>query len=425
MQIEIIAIGSELTAGVTIDTNSAMLAQKLRAVGLEIDRVTLVSDQEDQIIQTFAAVFARADAAIVTGGLGPTEDDRTRFAAAKVFGAELKEHAESVDRLKMIFKAFNREMPESNRVQAMFPIGAQILENPMGTARGFACEVEGRIALFLPGVPRELEIMADQTVVPMLVDRAGLAVHIATVTLNTFGETESGLADRLKDFTSNHPEVELAYSAKFPTIELRLSAKGGTKEQADQYIADGRKYIEDILCERIFSQGGKTLPEVMGQLLIEKGLTLATAESCTGGMIGAAVTNASGSSEYFLEAAVTYSNDAKMNRLGVRAETLETYGAVSEETAIEMAEGIRKISGADLGVSVTGIAGPTGGTPEKPVGTVHMALAYNGGVKHWMNRVPGNRERVRNLTTYAAIDRVRRFCLGVSMEKDAQYNCKD
>jgi nicotinamide-nucleotide amidase len=281
------------------------------------------------------------------------------------------------------------------------------------------------MALFLPGVPRELEIMADQTVVPMLVERSGLQVHIATVTLNTFGETESGLADALKHFTREHPKVELAYSAKFPTIELRLSARGESRDDGEALLAAGRQYIEEILCERIFSEGEETLPEVMGRLLAEKGLTLATAESCTGGLIGAAVTDASGSSDYFLESAVTYSNEAKMSRLGVNAETLEAHGAVSEAVAIEMAQGIRKTSGSDLGLSVTGIAGPTGGTPEKPVGTVHMALAFAGGVKHWMNRVPGNRERVRNLTTYAAMDRVRRFCLGVRMDKDAQYNCKD
>ena len=425
MRIEVIAIGSELTAGVTVDTNSSMIAQKLRQYGLEVSRMSLVSDEPEYLDEIFREVFARADITIITGGLGPTEDDRTRFVAADIFEAPLEEDEESLERLKNIFSLFGRKMPESNRFQAMFPKGAQILENPVGTARGFTVEKDDHIAIFAPGVPRELEKMTDYNILQLIIERAGQKLSIATVTLYTFGMPESELADCLEEFTAKFPEVELAYSAKFPTIDLRLTARGDDEAKAEESISKARKYIEGILGNRIFGEGKETLAGVVGKLLLDQGCTLALAESCTGGMVSSALVDVPGSSDFLLEAAVTYSNDAKIRRLDVSEQTLEKQGAVSVETAIEMAKGIRDTSKSDIGFAITGIAGPSGGTSEKPVGTVCMALAHPEGVLHWSNRLPGGRMRIRRLATFAAMDRVRRFCLGLKQEDDAQYNCTD
>ena len=425
MRVEIIAIGSELTSGQTQDTNSSMLARMLREAGLEVERVTLISDEQQQMIFAFNEVFARADVTIVTGGLGPTEDDRTRFVAAKVFGSELVEHAESLERLQQLFAAFGRPMPKSNVWQAMFPAIAQIIENPMGTARGFALEQDGRIALFAPGVPRELQVMAEQYLLPMILERTGQRVAIAGLTLHTFGLPESELADRLETYVTDFPLVELAYSARFPTIDLRLSAKGDTPQAAKEQIDAACGYILPRLGDHIFGQEDQTLPGVTGALLEKRKLTLALAESCTGGMIAAAITDVPGSSAYFLESAVTYSNQAKVARLGVSEKTLAQHGAVSEQVAREMALGICKSAGADLGLSVTGIAGPDGGTPDKPVGTVHMALVHPDGVLTWVNRFPGSRQRVRTLTCYAALNRIRRYCLRSDSQSPEQFNCTE
>ena len=425
MRIVIIAIGSELVSGQTVDTNSALLARKLRDIGLTLDLVTLVGDSQQDIIMTFNQVFSRADFAIVTGGLGPTEDDRTRFAAAKVMGVDLVEDADSLTRVEQLFAAFGREMPASNRVQALFPEGAEILENPMGTARGFSIRVDGCTALFAPGVPKELEVMADHILLPILREAAGSTAHYAALTLHTFGLPESELADRLEDFVADQGEVELAYAAKFPIIDLRLTANAESPDGARAKIDAGRAYLENILGQHIFGEGDDTLASVTGALLARLGLTLALAESCTGGLVAAAITDVPGSSDYFLESAVTYSNQAKENRLGVRMATLEAHGAVSEETAREMAQGIRRSSGADLGFALTGIAGPDGGTADKPVGTVHMALAHEGGVLHWVNRAPGSRDRVRMLAAYAALNRIRRFALRCENPGDEQFNCTD
>jgi competence/damage-inducible protein CinA-like protein len=410
MRIEIIATGSELVAGKTIDTNSAMLARLLGKFGLEVAKITLVGDPEEQIILALNEAVGRAEAIIITGGLGPTQDDRTRFAAAKVFGQPLIEDPGSIDRLVELFKLFRREMPESNRVQALFPENAMIIENPMGTARGFTLENQTCLALFAPGVPSELEAMAEASLVPMLVEKAGITETIASVTLLTFGHTESGLADDLKDFEKKYPKVELAYSAKFPVIEIRITARDPELSVAEKNLSQARAYLDEKIGGYVFSQDGKTLAAVVQDLMIARHWTLALAESCTGGMIASAITDIPGSSEHFIECAVTYSNDAKERRLGVKKQTMIDHGAVSKETAIEMAIGIREASGADIGLAVTGVAGP-GESEAKPAGLVHMALSHRAGQIHWENRFPGDRRRVRVLTAHSALNRIRKFCL--------------
>lgn len=412
MRIEILAIGSELVAGLTVDTNSAMLAGLLRDQGMEVTRFNLVNDEESEIIMALNDAVSRSEALIVTGGLGPTTDDRTRFAVAKVFSAKLIEDEPSVQRLEKFFKSIGWIMPENNRLQCLFPEGAVIIENPVGTARGFAMEKDGHIALFGPGVPKELEKMAGESFVPMLKKRAGIDVCIATSKLHSFGLPESELGMKLNDLEKQFPEVELAYSVEFPVIHLRLSVTGDTESQAAAKLVPAENYIQNTVGRFLFGRENDTLASVVGALLIEKKLTVSLAESCTAGMICAALTEVSGSSEYFMEGAVTYSNDAKIRALGVSEKTLIAHGAVSPETAVEMALGIREKAGTDLGFSVTGIAGPTGGTLEKPVGLVYMALAYPGGVKHWENKFFGDRNRVRKLTTFSALERIRRYCLG-------------
>ena len=413
MRIEIIATGSELVSGVTVDTNSAMIAQKLRGAGLDVQRITLVGDGESEIADALSGANSRAELLIVTGGLGPTEDDRTRFAAAKVFGGKMVTNAATMEKIENLFKALGRPMRENNKIVAQFPEGAAIFENYRGTADGFSLENENGCAVFLPGVPAELEKMLEMDIVQWAAEKAGVATAIETAELHSFGIPESEMDDMLRPFYAAHPDVELAFSVQFPVVRLRLASKGLTAAEASSRLTSAVQFVRDTLGDHIFTEEKLPMSHVTGKLLADTGQTIALAESCTGGMLASLMTDVAGSSDYFIESAVTYSNDAKMRRLGVTPETLETFGAVSEQCAREMAEGVRQKSGATIGLSITGIAGPGGGTPDKPVGTVHMALAHKDGTLHWQNRYPGGRDWVRKLTSYAALDRIRRYCLGL------------
>ncbi|MCB9490382.1 MAG: competence/damage-inducible protein A [Deltaproteobacteria bacterium] len=413
-RIEIVATGEELLMGKTIDTNSAHVAQQVAKVGFAVNRVTLVGDAEDDIADALEKAMARTGLVVVTGGLGPTDDDRTRFAAARVFDRKIITSNPSLNRLKERWASVGREMPESNVRQAQFPSDAEIWQNMMGTADGFRCVgMDGKEgigeACFMPGVPFELEDMTERYVLPWLRSKGGDA-QVRSHMVRLFGLPESKVQEILgRDWPAADSGVSLIYGAAFPEIKLTLSTRADDAETADRLLGEATHYVREKIGDKIFSEDGKTLAETVADYLTRAGKTIALAESCTGGMIAAALTDVPGSSAYFLESDVTYANEAKVRRLGVSEATLAEHGAVSFECAHEMAEGILERSGADIALAVTGIAGPDGGTPEKPVGTVFVALAVKGEdttvhPRHW----PGDRARIRTITTFWALDLVRR-----------------
>lgn len=410
MRLELICTGSELIDGRRVDTNTKLLANLFRAEGLNVYRVTLVGDREADIANALRASLSQAEIVIVSGGLGPTVDDRTRYAAAEFFQRELVEDADAVKELEEKFALFNHPMMKNNRRQCQFPVDARILPNPIGTANGFAIEENGKWAFFAPGVPRELDRMAREQIIPLIHRQFALKGQVSTITLKTFGKTESGVDKLLSDMELG--DVELAFTASFPEIHLTLTAHGAGKAIAERKCNKVRALIRRQLGDVIFTEDEREMEEVVAELLANSGLKVATAESCTGGMVAARLTNVPGSSNWFVEGTVTYSNEAKLHRLGVSEAVLAEHGAVSEQVAEAMAVGMRESSGADLAISITGIAGPGGGTADKPVGTVFMALASPDGVRTWHDSFRfGDRWRVRMLSASTALNRLRKFLL--------------
>lgn len=409
MRLELILTGAELLDGRWSDTNTALLARALKEIGLTIDRATVVGDGLADIAAVLEESWRRADVVLCTGGLGPTVDDRTRDAAALVFGVPLVEDEPILTRLIDLFERYGWKWSDNNSRQAQFPQGATILANPIGTAAGFAFAADGHHALFAPGVPRELERMAREQIVPYLKSHLALNQAVATVSLRTFGWGESRLDKRLSSLDLG--DVELAFTAILPEIMVTLTARAADLPAAKTKLAAARALVEPIIGPALIADDGRTLEEVVAALLIAKNLTLATAESCTGGLLAGRCTNVPGSSSWYREGAVTYSNEAKSRQLGVPAEVIVTHGAVSGEVAEAMALGMRERAGADLALAITGVAGPTGGTIDKPVGLVHMALASPDGVQAWRDVIPGDRWRVRMVTVEQALDRLRRFLL--------------
>ncbi len=410
MRFELVCTGAELLDGRVTDTNTPMLAQMMRDAGWEISRLTVVSDGLEVIADALAEAMQREQVVVVSGGLGPTIDDLTRDAAARVLGVPLVEDEQALARLQYKFSQFGRKMSDNNRRQALFPQGATILPNAAGTADGFVCTPGDHLIVFAPGVPTEFEHMAREQIRPLLIARSGNAEAIATVSLKTFGQGESILDSQLAPLDLDG--VRLAFTAVMPGVNITLTALEPDMATARAKLARARALVEEKIGESIYTDDRRTMEEVVAQALVERKLTVAVAESCTGGMVAARLTNVPGSSSWFREGVVTYSNEAKEARLGVSHATLEQHGAVSEQTAIEMAEGLRRGAGVDLALSITGIAGPTGGSKEKPVGTVFMALATPDGTKTWRNVLGYDRRSMRLIATETALDRLRRYLRG-------------
>ncbi|HEU0076333.1 MAG TPA: CinA family nicotinamide mononucleotide deamidase-related protein, partial [Longimicrobiaceae bacterium] len=355
------------------------------------------------------------EVAVSTGGLGPTADDLTTAVVARLAGRPLRLDEHSLAIIEERFRGRGMEMPENNRKQALFPEGSTIVPNPLGTAPGFICPVGRggaiRHVVCLPGVPREMKRMAVETVIPWLEGLSPGRRFLSRV-FSTFGLAESRL-DELLEGVVSPSEARLAFRAAFPRIQARLTVSGAPDDDLEGRLDALEARVRERLGTHLYAVGDEGMEETVGRLLRERGVTLAVAESCTGGLIGHRLTEVPGSSEYFLMGVVSYSNDAKERLLGVRPETLRGSGAVSTQAAEEMAAGIRRLSGADLGLATTGIAGPGGGTPDKPVGTVCVALAWEGG--SWSRRYDlGERSRdwVKGMTAQTALDRVRRWLLG-------------
>ncbi len=411
----ILSTGDELTTGRTLDTNANFVADQLVAAGLDVVAIMVVGDYPERITWAWHEAMRLADVVISTGGLGPTADDLTTETVARVTGRRLVLDQEVADRIRRLFEAMGRVMPENNLKQAQFPDGAVIIANALGTAPGFRLEVRSehgpRHLIVLPGVPREMKPMVEEQVLPWLQEaRGGDEIYLSHV-FQTFGISESAL-DELVAGCIAPEEGRVAFRAAFPQISVRLTVHGapGVAPQRLQELA-GR--LRERIGSYAYGEGDTTMEAVVGGMLHGRRLTIALAESCTGGLVGHRITNVSGSSNYLKGGVVAYANEVKQEMLGVRAETLAQDGAVSEQAAAEMATGVRRVLGSDLGLAITGIAGPEGGTPDKPVGTVCLALASPGTVYRRRYQLWGTREWVKLLSSQIALDWVRRYLLGL------------
>jgi nicotinamide-nucleotide amidase len=453
LKAEILTIGDELLRGEIIDSNKSFLSQRLLTLDIETRWHVTCADDRDDMRETFQRAAARSEIVLVSGGLGPTRDDLTMEVLAATFGRKLVLHQPSLETLRGFFARFGREMAAINEKQAWFPEGAEVLENPIGTAPGCMLEVgvedaqageagaqraegershkdavapatrsaEGRSpsgkSLFfcMPGVPRELYKMMDEQVLPRIAARRKIDTWQRAALLRTFGVGESNLDEMLREVPL--PEgVELGFRTQFPDNHVRPVARAATESEAQAKLERALALLRERLGALVYAEGEETLESVTGKLLIERNMTLSIAESCTGGMIGEILTATPGSSAYFKGGVVAYWNDAKAALLGVPEAVLAEHGAVSEPTARAMAEGVRTRFATDLGVATTGISGPTGGTPEKPVGLVYVALATAKGSEVRELRLAFDRERNRRLTAQIAIDWVRRHLLGAPLD---------
>ena len=408
MKTEIIAVGSELLTPDFQDTNSLFLTAGLNGIGIQVSFKTVVGDDERNLARALRTALGRSRLVLCMGGLGPTEDDRTRETLAKVLDRKLVFRKEIEARIFERFRRRGLSMSASNLKQCYVLEGADILENPFGTAPGLWLETRGRRIVLLPGPPREIRPMFEACVLPRLAP-LGRGVTARRVIRMT-GLGESAMESLLKPVYATVPrDVTVTTLASPGDLSIHLSARpAGTAEAAEARLDGLVRTIEGVLGRYIYSLDGSSLETVVGALLKEKGLTIACAESCTGGLIGHRLTGIPGSSAYFLESAVVYSDGAKTKRLGVAAALIERHGAVSSVTARAMALGIRRTSGADLGLAVTGIAGPDGGTARKPVGLVYFALARAGGVAVTRSIFFGGRAYVKQQASQRALDLVRK-----------------
>jgi len=411
VKIEIITVGNELTSGEVVDTNAAFMASALTEKGFEVTYLTTVGDNEGRIEDALLRAREHAEAIIVSGGLGPTADDITASSAAKALGRRLIMNQEVLHTLRQRFAQRETEMPLSNEKQALFPKQAEIIPNPLGTACGFILHHKGKIYVFLPGVPRELMFLLKENVIPLLEKERREKVFYGSRTLKVFGFTESAIADRLKEVNPEDHSASLAYLPRFPENHVKISARGKSLQDVEKILRELEKIIRRKLEGRVFAADQETLEEIVGHLLRSNRAALAVAESCTGGLIAHRLTNVAGSSDYFDRAVVAYSNRAKVEILQVPEELLASAGAVSAPVAEKMAEGVRQTSPSTLGLGVTGIAGPGGGSEEKPVGTVFIALASPKGTISKKYQFFGDREQIKIITAHTAIDWVRRYFL--------------
>jgi competence/damage-inducible protein CinA-like protein len=413
LRVELITIGNELTSGEVVDTNAAFMAAALSEVGLEVAFITTTGDFPLSIEDALRKAQERAEVIIVSGGLGPTQDDITASSAAKALGLPLVLRKEILEDLKKRFAERRMEMPASNEKQAFFPQQAEIIPNPLGTACGFLVRRQGKILVFLPGIPRELNFLMKENVIPLLQKERKEKFRIRSRTLKVFGFTESAIADLLKEVNPQDFSASLAYLPRFPENHVKITLRGNSVEEVEGNLEKLEKIVRDRLQGRVIAADEDTLEGMVGRLLREHQATLAVAESCTGGLVAHRLTQIPGSSDYFDRSVVVYSNESKIQMLGVPESLISSLGAVSAEVAERMAEGVRQVSGTTLGLGITGIAGPTGGSEEKPVGTVFIALDCPKGTVSKRYQLPGDRNQIQTLSAYLAIDWVRRYFLNL------------
>lgn len=406
MHAEIITIGDELLIGQVIDTNSAWMAEQLNMIGIKVVQITSISDKHDAILSALADAGNRADVILTTGGLGPTRDDITRNALCEFFSTKLVFNQEAFDNIERLFKSRNLRVTQLNREQAMIPEACTPLLNTNGTAPGMWFKKNNKVYVSMPGVPFEMKSLMSDHVLPGLKSRN--TSHIVHRTVLTQGVGESFLADKIINWENSLPGfIKLAYLPQPGIVRLRLTASGENEEFLKKSVNEKVEELYQLIPQYIFGEGEDTLEEITGRLLREKGLYLATAESCTGGYIAHLITSIAGSSEYFKGSVVAYSNEIKHKILCVNEETLSTHGAVSEETVKAMANGLQQSFGAECAIAVSGIAGPGGGSEDKPVGTTWIAVNTPKG--QVTRKFTFGEHRGRNIrrTALAALDMLR------------------
>jgi nicotinamide-nucleotide amidase len=403
---EIIAIGSELLTPDRTDTNSLWLTEKLNGIGIEVKLKTVVGDDEMRLEEVIKDALKRSEIVITTGGLGPTEDDITRQVSAQAIGRELVFREDLAEELRERFRRWGREMPKINKRQEE----ARVLPNPNGSASGMLVDLEGKFLAVLPGPPRELKPMFEDFVLPEFKKLAGKII-VRRKILRVSGMGESAVDEAVAPIYKNYKNVQTSILFNRSEVEIHIIARSESETEAEEILRDLSEKIVEKLGIAVFTTEGELMEEVVGRLLTEKNKTLSVAESCTGGLIGERLTDVAGSSRYFIEAVVAYANEAKIRTLNVPKDLIETRGAVSAEVAEAMAKGMRERAETDFAVSVTGIAGPAGGTQEKPVGTVFIGYADDVRVKSLKIILPGDRYLIRWRASQAALDYLRRQIL--------------
>jgi nicotinamide-nucleotide amidase len=409
MRSEIIAVGSELLSYSRTETNSLRIADRLLAVGLDVPRKWVVSDSDEEISEALLQALKKSEVVVLTGGLGPTADDRTREVVAGTLGRQLRQDKGVLRELEDRYHRFGLAIKENSLRQTMVPEGAEVIPNPRGTAPGLLLRENERMVFLLPGPPRELYPMLDEYVIPLIRDSKDTKLHYVRV-LKVAGEAESKLDAKIEPVYAGYPDVETTILSSSGIITIYLRWVGDPVSQNANAMLE---QLVNALCDRlgasVYARQDLSLSEVLGSILKTQALTLATAESCTGGLVGKMMTDIPGSSEYYLGGVVCYSNRLKTRLLGVGEETINRHGAVSDTVARQMAEAVRERLGSDLGLSITGIAGPGGGTEDKPVGTVFLGMASSNGSKVRRLKLPGDREMVRLRTARIALDWLRRY----------------
>lgn len=410
---EIITIGDEILYGQITDTNSQWISAELDKIGVKTIRKSSVGDDEAQILGILKEASQRANVILMTGGLGPTKDDITKKTLAKYFGAKLVIHEPALQKIEEFFKERDIPMLETNRQQAAIPDNATYITNRSGTAPGMWFEHEGKVFVSMPGVPHEMKVLMNEEVIPRIHDFFHTPVIHHRI-IKTFGKGESMLADMIKDWEDGLPEnIKLAYLPHYGHVRLRLTGVGQDEATLKEQIAAEEAKVTPIIQKYIYGYDNDTMEENLGKLLVEKGKTIATAESCTGGFLAHLFTKVPGSSRYLQGGIVAYSNEIKMQRLGVKEETLKAHGAVSEETIREMAENVRQKFGTDIGVASSGVAGPGGGSAEKPVGTVWIAYADEKGTYSKKLMLTPSRALNIEITANIILDLVRKKQQGI------------
>ncbi len=412
MDVELISIGDEIISGHTVDTNSAYAAPKLAEIGLSVTYKTAVGDDLKRMEEVIKRALVRTDIVIATGGLGPTDDDVTKRVICKVFKRKLIFHEEVLDDLKKRFEARGFKMPSINQNQALLPQGATFLPNKTGSAVGILISENNKIFVSMPGVPREMEVMLTEELIPYLESKITKAA-IKVIKLRTTGIFESALAEKITPHIKIPDNIKFAYLPAYHGVDLRIISTGNTENEATETAEKLAEQIRELVGKYIYTEGDDSLETVIGKLLIERNEKLAVAESCTAGLLSGQIVSNPNASKYFDRGVVTYSNESKIELLDVPKEIIEKYGAVSTETAEIMATNIREKAKVDYGVSITGIAGPDGGTEEKPVGTVFIAIAAKNGVKTHKYQLTNDREINRLRSVYAALGLLRKTILGL------------
>jgi nicotinamide-nucleotide amidase len=406
--VEFLVTGDEVMRGLIADTNTQITASRLFPLGLSLRRTSVVGDRGEDIRRALLEISARADFCVVSGGLGPTADDLTAACAAEAAGVPLRTHQPWLDHLRQRWAKIrpNEQMPANNLRQADVPQSAEVLGNPDGSAPAFALRIDRCQFFFLPGVPREYHRIVEEMVIPRLVQATGNAVLRSRI-LQCFGVTESKLDELVAKVREAHPEVRFGFRTKFPENHLSLSALAGDAGMAEANLSRVERECREVLGAFVYGQDGVTFAQAVGEELARRGETICCAESCTGGLLSQLLTEVSGSSRWTAGGFVTYSNDLKQSALGVPRALLEQHGAVSEPVVRAMAEGARQRSGATWAAAITGIAGPEGGTPEKPVGTVWLALAGARGTAAKPAKYRGDRGQVRLQSAFGALQMLR------------------